>query len=130
MRPQWVVNRRHDRYIFFMTKQNSSNRSLDTGKVVTIAGVHGSRGVKTRLGNVTVSGAKPSAELVRTNIARSTEALERVGKTLIKPGVRLPEKKGVPRYSADENSPGVFIRRLNGEVTTGRLQDGRFVETE
>lgn len=125
-----MVNRLLDCYILSMTKQNSSSRSSHVSKFVTITGTHTSRTVKTKLGNVTVSGAKPSAEFVRFNIARSTQALERVGKKLIKPGVRLPEKKGVPRYSADENNPGVIIRRLNGEVTTGRLENGQFVETE
>lgn len=34
------------------------------------------------------------------------------------------------RYSADENDPTVFIRRLNGKATTGRLQNGQFVESK
>ena len=114
----------------FMAERNSSRRSSGTGNFVNIIGARNSRSAKTKLGNVTVSGVKPSAELVRTNIARSTQALERVGKKLIKPGIYLPEKKDVPRYSADENRKGLIIRRLNGEVTTGRLQNGRFVETE
>ncbi len=86
--------------------------------------------VTTKLGNVTVSGQKPSEELVKANVARSTQALERVGKKLMKPGVHLPERKGVPRYSADENKPGVFIRRLDGKITTGRLHNGQFVESK
>lgn len=90
----------------------------------------GSRKVKTKLGNVTVSGAMPSAELVKINIARGAQALERVGKNLMKPGIRLPDKKGVPRYSADENTPWVIIRRLNGKVSIGRLENGQFVETK
>jgi hypothetical protein len=88
----------------------------------------GARTVK--FGDVTVTGKAPSAKLVRENVERSTRALERVGKKLIKPGVHLPEKKGVPRYSADENNPHLIIRRLNGQTTTGRLQDGQFVESE
>ena len=84
----------------------------------------------TRFGNVTVSGQSPSAELVKINIARSSEALERVSKRLMRPGVNLPAKKGVPLYSADENDPGVFIRRLDGKVTTGHLRGGRFIETK
>lgn len=88
------------------------------------------RNVTTRLGEVTVRGAKPNPELVKANVARSTQALERAGQKLMKPGVHLPEKKGVPRYSADENEPGVFVRRLDGKVTTGRLQNGRFVESK
>lgn len=125
-----MANRPYNRYIFPMAKQNTHSRSSQTGKFITVTTARGSRNVKTKLGNVTVSGATPNAELVKINIARGTQALERVGKKLIKPGIRLPEKKGVPRYSADENSPGVIIRRLDGKVSTGRLENGQFVETE
>lgn len=113
-----------------MTKQRSK-RSSSTGVYVAIKPVATSaRTVITTLGEVTVRGAKPSAELVRANVARSTRALERVGEKLTKPGVHLPQKKGVPRYSADENNPGVFIRRLNGKITMGQLRNGQFVESK
>ena len=118
------------RYMFPMATQRVSRRSPANGNRVTVKHGAGARTVTTRLGNVTVSGQKPSAEVVKTNVSRSTQALERVGKKLTKPGVYLPEKKDVPRYSADENNPGVFIRRLNGTVTTGKLQNGQFVETK
>ncbi len=81
---------------------------------------------KVKFGDVTVTGARPTAEAVRLNVARSTEALERVGKRLLTPGVRLPRKKGVPRFSVVESEPGVFIRELNGRVDRGRLVDGVF----
>jgi hypothetical protein len=97
---------------------------------VTVKSAEPSRNVTTRLGEVTVRGARPSAELVKANVTRSTQALERVGHKLIKPGVHLPEKKDVPRYSADETNPSVFIQRLNGKISTGRLQNGQFVENK
>lgn len=125
-----MANLASKRYIHDMAKENSSKRSPANGMFVTVKHGAGSRNVTTRLGDVTVRGKKPSAAIVKTNVARSTEALERVGKKLTQPGVRLPQKKGVPRYSADENKPGVFIRRLDGKVTTGRLQNGQFVETK
>ena len=118
------------RYIFPMAKQSTSKRSSSDGKFVAIKGVTGNKTVKTRLGNIIVSGRRPSAEVVSSNVAASTAALERVGTKLIKPGVRLPQKKGVPRYSADENNPEVFIRRLDGKVTIGKLHNGKFVETK
>jgi hypothetical protein len=116
-------------YIEVMAKQQRpTTRCKSTGAF--IAAGSPSRSVITRLGDVTVRGAKPSPELVRANVARSTKALERVVGKLTKPGVHLPDKKGVPRYSADENDPAILIRRLNGKITTGRLQDGRFVESK
>lgn len=125
-----VANSALSGYMDGMAKQRSTNRSSSTGMFVTVKAAARSRTITTKLGEVTVRGAKPSAELVEANVNRSTRALERVGKKLIKPGVHLPEKKGVPRYSADENNPDVFIRRLNGKVTTGRLQNGQFIETK
>lgn len=119
------------RYIHAMAKQRPTERSSSTGMFVTVKrGTKTGASITTTLGNITVSGQKPSAELVKANIARSTQALERVGKKLTKPGVHLPERKGVPRYSADENIPSIFIRRLDGKTTTGRLDNGQFVETK
>ncbi|MBJ7437504.1 MAG: hypothetical protein JHD35_00565 [Sphingopyxis sp.] len=130
MQREDVANPCDRRYILAMAKHSTSKRSSSDGKFVAIKGVSGQRNVTTRLGNVTVSGRRPSADVVSSNVAASTAALERVGTKLTKPGVRLPQKKGVPRYSADENNPGVFIRRLDGKVTTGKLQNGQFVETK
>jgi hypothetical protein len=118
------------RYIRAMAKHTNPKRTSSDGKFVAIKGVSGNRNVTTRLGNVTVSGQRPSADVVNSNVAASTAALERVGSKLTKPGVYLPQKKGVPLYSADENNPGVFIRRLDGKITTGKLQNGQFVETK
>lgn len=89
-----------------------------------------SQHVATRFDDVTVYGASPSPELVQANVTRSVQALELLGKQLLKPGVHLAKKKDVPRYEADENTPGVFIRSLNGEITSGRLQNGQFVENK
>lgn len=120
-----VASRSNAVYIETMAKKNPLGRS-STGMFIAVKST--GRSVTTKLGDVEVRGVRPSRELVEANVARSTRALERVGKKLTKPGVYLPEKKGVPRYSADENNPGVVIRRLDGEVTTGRLQNGQFVE--
>jgi len=112
-----------------MTKQSRTGRPISTGQYITIDTGEGSgRGVKTTFGTVTVNGAKPSAERVAANVVRSTEALERVSKRITRAGVYLPQKKGVPRYSADEHDPGVYIRRLNGEVSRGQLVNGDFIE--
>jgi hypothetical protein len=117
-------------YIRMMDKRSSATRSSSAAFVRVNGGAKSGDVITTKLGNVTVTGTKPSLELVKSNVARSTQALERVGKKLMKPGVYLPEKKGVPRYSADENNPRVIIQRLDGRTTIGRLQDGRFVETK
>lgn len=124
-----VAERVGRRYIPVMAKQNSKSRSSTNGTYVTVTGGR-SKTVTTKLGDVTVRGARPTPDMVEASVDRSSLALERVSKRLIKPGVDLRAKKGVPRYAADENNPGVFIRRLDGRITTGRLQNGKFVETK
>lgn len=84
------------------------------------------RGVKTKFGSVVVTGARPSASSVKANVSRSTEALERVTKKLIRPGVSLRPKKDVPQFSVVEDEPGVFIRRLNGRIERGHVVAGMF----
>ncbi len=81
---------------------------------------------KAAFGTVVVSGAAPDSDVVRRNIGLGTEALARVGKKLLKPGVAIRAKKDVPQYAAAEGEPGVFIRRLNGRIERGRLHNGVF----
>lgn len=50
---------------------------------------HAGKPVKARFGNVVVTGAEPSAAVVKANIDHGTQALERVAKRLLKPGVVL-----------------------------------------
>lgn len=97
---------------------------------VTIGTSSGGRLVRTKLGDVTVSGTRPNPELVKAHVARSTAALSMISMSLSRPGVYLPAKKGVPRYSADENNPEIILRQLDGKMSVGRLIDGKFVETE
>lgn len=96
------------------------------GKTVTIRKSPKQGTVKTKFGAVTVTGTKPAAELVDQNIARSTQALERVALRLLRPGVVIRRKKGVAEYSASENEPGVLIRKLDGKSERGRLEGKEF----
>jgi len=75
--------------------------------------------VRTKFGAVTVTGTKPAADFVARNVARSTEALERVTRKLLRPGVAIRCKKGVPEYSSSENEPGILIRKLDGKLDRG-----------
>ncbi|CAN7676744.1 hypothetical protein LJR098_002148 [Rhizobium sp. LjRoot98] len=82
--------------------------------------------VKVTFGDVTVAGNRPSAESIQANVERSTDALARIGKKLVKPGVKLSKKKGIPRFSVDEDDPTIFVRVLDGHVDRGRMVDGEF----
>ena len=111
-------------YLESMSKQGNKNRSAR--RFVTVRVSNAPRESKIKFGSVTISGRKPNAAVVTLNVERSTEALERVGKRLIKPGVTIRRKKDVPQYSVAEGETGVFIRRLNGRTERGRLVKGVF----
>lgn len=81
---------------------------------------------KVTFGNVTIAGSRPSADVVQKNVDLSTDALQRITVKLVKPGVTLPKKKGVPRFSVDENDPSIIIRVLDGKTDRGRLINGVF----
>lgn len=111
------------------TKETKRDRSASTGMFIKVESGDARSIVTTKLGNVTVSARKPSADLVKENVSRSSEALKRLSKRLVsKSGVYLPDKKGFPRYSVDENNPQYIIRRLDGRTSRGEFIDGSFVE--
>lgn len=73
------------------TEANQDRR----GSVVAKAKGKG-RGATVRFGGVTVIVPKPSSAQLKRNVAVSAEALERVTKRPVRPGVRLYAKKDVP----------------------------------
>ena len=119
-----LANQALNCYVKGMNKQANKKRSR-VGQVVTVR-TDGSRRCKTKFGGVTITGSRPAAEIVTRNVERSSMALERVGKKLIKPGIAIRPKRNVPQYSVAEDEIGVFIRRLNGRVERGRLVKGVF----
>ncbi len=108
-----------------MVKDVILKRSSTDGQFVTVRTGIG-RGSKVKFGNVTISGAKPSAAAMKGNVDRSTEALARVARIFSKPGVDIRAKKNVPLYSVAEGETEVFIRRLNGITERGRVIDSVF----
>ncbi|MEG3162420.1 hypothetical protein U1763_18110 [Sphingomonas sp. LB2R24] len=86
----------------------------------------GQRGRKIKFGDVTVTAPAPSATMVKHNVKRSTEALERLAKRLGKPGVSIRARKNVPLFSLDSDNPDVMIRTMNGRTERGRMVDGAF----
>lgn len=78
------------------------------------------------VGHVTVAVPKPTVAEVRQNVDKGTEALKRLKAKLLRPGVRVYARKGVPLYSADPDRPGVYIRKLDGRIERGVLQNGAF----
>jgi hypothetical protein len=110
-----------------MANGEMKTRSTATGHFIVGNAKGSARGSKVKFGGVTVSGVKPSAASVRVNVERSTQALERVSKSLARSGVTLRAKKDVPQFSVAEGERGIFIRRLNGRVERGRMVNGQFM---
>ena len=115
-----------------MAKQSkmasTSSRDGKTGIFIGSTESKHTRTVTTKLGNVTVSAQKPSAALVKDNVKRSSQALERAAARIVRGGIAIPPRKNVPLYSVDEDNPKIVIRKLNGQVSRGQLVDGKFQE--
>ncbi len=79
-----------------------------------------------RFGKVVVHAASPDERLQERNVRTSRSALSRVRGALLKPGVKVQVKAGVPLYHADPEVPGRTVRVLDGEVTSGRFVGGKF----
>lgn len=101
--------------------------SKNVGNAVTMRITTDGGMSKVKFGQVTVQGPKPSRAVVAENVKRGSESLKRAVVAVMRPGVSLRPKKGVPQFSVDANEPGVYRRRLDGRVERGHLVDGDFV---
>jgi hypothetical protein len=81
-------------------------------------------------GDVVITARRPSEAEIQRNAALSSAALARALPKLLRPGVRIYPKKGVPLYSADPEHPSVIIRKLNGKVQRGIVENGQFKATD
>lgn len=99
--------------------------SRDVAMTIDVDAGSGPRKI-VRFGSATYKGPRPSKDVLQRNIEAGQAALARGLKALVKPGVKLKLKKGVPRYSADPTSPGVLIRNVDGQIDRVMLEDGVF----
>src|SRR5688572_5641499 len=104
-----------------MAKKETKSRSRKRDGALVEIGKKAKSGYEVRFGSVTVNGPKPKAAMVKEQVVRSAAALDRVTRSLTQPGVVLRPKKDVPHYFADDNLPGVLVRRLNGRTERGHL---------
>jgi hypothetical protein len=84
---------------------------------------------RVKFGNVVVHTRKPDKAEVLSNVEYSTEALRRSKYRLAKSGVTIRQRKDVPLYYVDENDAAKFIRKLNGRLERGVLENGVFKVT-
>jgi len=81
---------------------------------------------RVKIGGVFVTGDKASAAQVRRSVELSSVMLDRLASKVTTPGVRLYVRKSVPLYSVDPDHPGCVVRKLNGKVDRGVLENGAF----
>jgi hypothetical protein len=81
---------------------------------------------KIKFGEYIIAASPPTAEAVKSNVAASGQALERVAKRLAEPGFSLAAPPDVPLYFADQNDPKLVVRRLHGKEERGHFVDGKF----
>ncbi len=79
------------------------------------------------VGAVTVEVTLPSGQQIQENIIAGQAALKRAKRALVTPGVKLLTKKGVPRFYASPQNPGLIVRELNGRRRVGKFESGKFV---
>ena len=82
--------------------------------------------LRVKVGGIFVMGDKASSAQLRQSVAKSAEMLERLGRTITRPGVQLKAARNIPLFSADPKDPGRFLRKLNGKIERGVLEDGAF----
>lgn len=109
----------------------ANTRVSSTGKPARRAGpkkrpVTGERFTTVTVNDVTVRVPTPSQVEIERNVAASTAALQRMRDKLLRPGIRLYPKKGVPLYWADPDRPGHYIRKLDGKIDRGIVEDDVF----
>ena len=102
---------------------------MDESAIVSKPRSKGGKLRRVKCGSVTVMVRTPTEAEVQRNVDRSTEALARGLKRLLRPGVRLYPKRGVPLFFADEDHPGKIVRLLDGKRDLGILEDGDFKVT-
>ena len=85
---------------------------------------------RVKVGGVFVTGDKASAAQVKRSVELSSDMLNRLASKVAKPGVRLYAGKSVPLYSVDPDHPHRVLRKLNGKVERGVLENGAFKVTE
>lgn len=86
----------------------------------------GSAEARVKFGAVTVATAQFDQKIAQYNVEKGQRALARAAKKLAQPGVSIRAAKDVPLYSVDETQPNRLIRKLNGKVERGVLENGRF----
>jgi hypothetical protein len=115
-----------------VTKPHTANHQADfvpvekDGAAVVVQAKTSRKRARVKIGGVFVTGDKASAAQLKHSVELSSRMLDRLASKVVKPGVRLYAGKTVPLYSVDPDQPGRVVRKLNGKVDLGVLENGAF----
>jgi hypothetical protein len=119
-----------------VVKTHASRRKAgaDELKINVIAGSGSAKGVgkargvgKTlQYGAVTLKVSAVDPKEWARNVELGQQALKKVKSRLVKPGVKLRTRKGVPLFSADPTNPRRVVRELDGKREVGVFENGVF----
>ena len=105
--------------------QGKGSQASIKGATVTVS--HGGR---TRsvysFGGAVLRSAKGHGKPSLETLELSRTAMRELRGRLLKPGVKLTDRKGVPKFYADEADPAVVVRELDGKRERGRFENGQF----
>jgi hypothetical protein len=113
-----------------LQSRRTKNRPAGGSVAVAERGSRDGDWEKISFGDVVITARRPSEDEIQRNAALSSAALARALPRLLRPGVRIYPKKDVPLYSADPEHPSVIIRKLNGKVQRGVVENGQFKATD
>ena len=97
---------------------------LPLGKMV-VRGQHGEVQFVYTFGGAQLSSARDPRDSMET-FEQSRKAMQELIRRIQRPGIRLPDRKGVPKFYADENNPRVIVRELDGKRERGTFENGQF----
>jgi hypothetical protein len=77
-------------------------------------------------GGAVLKSSKGHTKVSAETLEQSRKAMRELGDRLLKPGVKIPERRGIPKFYADETDPAFVVRELEGERERGKFENGQF----
>jgi hypothetical protein len=107
-------------------KQGQAGQASETqAKVVVRDGKGRVRSVYT-FGSAKLQSTKGHGKVSPETLEQSREAMRHLGSRLLKPGIKLPDRKGVPKFYVDEADPALVVREIDGKRERGTFENGHF----
>lgn len=118
---------RNTSYVQGMTKKQGKAASTSAkGAMVVVRDGKGRVRSVFSFGSAKLQSTKGYGKVAPETLEQSRQAMRQLGDRLLKPGVKLPERKGVPKFYVDEADPALVVRELDGKRERGRFEDGQF----